>query len=180
MPLSDFDGLLTDLDDAFAEPIVWLGQRFRGRFTIDPYAVPLAGTDQGISQIVTWCYIDQREVPGPGFPQLGDVLTIRGRPWEIVEAGVDDLGELQYRLIKFEDELPTAPMGDDDRRGPGRPSRRDEIESAFDQLQAEGKVDPSKPLNRIFNLVRHRITGSAAPSPGLGDKTLHNILAGKI
>ncbi len=78
---------------------------------------------------------------------------IRGRGWEIVEAGEDDLGELSFRLIKYES-APAAVLDGDANavrseclRRPGRPSRRDEIVSAFAAVVEAGMIDPSEPLD---------------------------------
>jgi hypothetical protein len=106
-----------------------------------------------------------------------------GRGWEIVEHGEDDLGELSYRLIKYDAELiaveseASGVNGEaEGPRGPGRPSRRNEIMRAFAAV-AEGGIDPDQPMTQVFPAVRRQITGSDAPSPGLGDKTLRKTLA---
>jgi hypothetical protein len=162
---------------------LWQGQTIAGRFRIDPYDVPLVGTETGLGVIQTWFYCERAIIPGPRIPELGDVLTIRGRGWEIVEGPLqDDLGELGYRLIKYEaaDLAAAAPAprarAVEQLRQPGRPTRRDDIERAFAAL-AESGIDPSRPMTEIFPAVRRQITGSAAPSPGLGDKTLRKTLA---
>jgi hypothetical protein len=159
---------------------LWQGQTIAGRFRIDPYDVPLVGTETGLGVIQTWFYCERVIIAGPRIPELGDVLTIRGRNWEIVEGPLqDDLGELGYRLIKYEGTPLGSPATRDDGqrpRRPGRPSRRSEIERAFAAV-AEGGIDPDRPMTEIFPAVRRQITGTSAPTSGLGDKTLRKTLA---
>jgi hypothetical protein len=187
--MSEFRFLLGDLARAFPEPAVWTntGLPIIGRFRIDPFDVPLAGTNAGIGEVQTWFYCERAVTPGLLSPDIGHVLVIRGRGWEIVEAGEDDLGELSYRLIKYESApaavLAGAKSGGDANaaaveclRRPGRPSRRDEIVSAFAAVVEAGAIDPGEPLTHIFPVVRQRITGTTAPTSGLGDKTLRKTL----
>lgn len=162
---------------------LWQGQTIAGRFRIDPYDVPLVGTETGLGVIQTWFYCERAIIAGPRIPELGDVLTIRGRGWEIVEGPLqDDLGELGYRLIKYEGTDLAAAAPDlharavEQLRQPGRPTRRDDIERAFAAVTAGG-IDPDAPLTRLFPAVRQKITGNAAPSCGLGDRTLRKTLA---
>ncbi len=184
--MSEFRFLLGDLARAFPEPAVWAntGLPIIGRFRIDPFDVPLAGTNAGIGEVQTWFYCERAVIPGVLVPDIGHVLTIRGRGWEIVEAGEDDLGELSYRLIKYEG-APAAVLDPATRRNavaverlrrPGRPSRRDEIVCAFAAVVEAGAIDPGEPLTHVFPAVRQRITGTTAPSSGLGDKTLRKTL----
>jgi hypothetical protein len=192
--MSEFRFLLGDLARAFPEPAIWAntGLPIIGRFRIDPFDVPLAGTNAGIGEVQTWFYCERAVIPGVLVPDIGHVLIIRGRGWEIVEAGEDDLGELSYRLIKYA-AAPAAvlagaesggdtnaapvecPNGEIGRR-PGRPSRRDEIVCAFAAVVEAGAIDPGEPLTHVFPAVRQRITGTTAPSSGLGDKTLRKTL----
>lgn len=175
MALDEFNSLLGDLADAFGEPVQWQGRTFVGRFRIDPFVVPLPGMASGIGTTETWLYCERAVVLG-GAPDIGGVLTIRGRHWEIVEVGEDDLGELAFRLIKHEGGS-VAATGDDDEqhRAPGRPTRREEIERAYETLA--GQIDPAAPLSRVvFPAIRRAITGSPAPAPGLTDKTLGKAL----
>jgi hypothetical protein len=161
-----------------ASGALWQGQTIAGRFRIDPYDVPLVGTETGLGVIQTWFYCERAIIAGPRIPELGDVLTIRGRNWEIVEGPLqDDLGELGYRLIKY-DTADLAAAAEPEReplRHPGRPSRRSEITRAFAAL-AEAGIDFARPMTEIFPAVRQRITGGTKPSPGLGDKTLRKTL----
>jgi hypothetical protein len=179
--MSEFRFLLGDLARAFPEPAIWAntGLPIIGRFRIDPFDVPLTGTNAGIGEVQTWFYCERAIIPGALMPDIGHVLTIRGRGWEIVEAGEDDLGELSFRLIKYES-APAAGAANaaavERSRRPGRPSRRDEIVSAFDAVVEAGAIDLGEPLSHIFPAVRQQITGNAAPQPGLGDRALRKTL----
>src|SRR5271170_4674151 len=178
MALSILAPLLPALDAAFGEDCLWLGQRFIGRFISDPFTVPLAGSEQGLGVSQTWLYCIRERMPLPVVPEIGAVITIRGREWEVVEAGEDDLGELQYRLIRFEGAgSPDPPLEEEEeaaeRSRPGRPSRRDEILIVYDEIMATGRIDRTRPLSHIFPLIRLRLTGKSEPTLGLGDKTLH-------
>lgn len=173
MTLAVLASLLPALDDGLGEPGSWLGHALRIRFLQDYTPLALQMTEQGMSQTQAWAYFDRGQLPAEaGIPRLGDLLSLRGRSWEIVEFGEDDLGELQLRLIPFQ----ASPL-DEEPRGPGRPSRRDDILAAYDALVAAKAIDPRRPLSHAFALVRRRLTGSAAPSPGLGDKTLQGVLS---
>ena len=92
--MSEFRFLLGDLARAFPEPAVWAntGVAIIGRFRIDPFDVPLAGTNAGIGEVQTWFYCERAIIPGLLVPDIGHVLVIRGRGWEIVEAGEDRSG----------------------------------------------------------------------------------------
>lgn len=173
MPLSDFDPLLGILAEAFGTPVGWAGGTFPGRFNIEPFTVTLPMTDSGIGETQTWLYCERAVIPGPGVPDIGTVLTIRGRRWEIVEAGEDDLGELAFRLIKYEGEEP-APIAAEDTRRPGRPSRREDIERVYARL--ERALSPGATAGQVFAAVRREITGDPAETPGLSDKTLRKII----
>jgi hypothetical protein len=158
---------------------LWQGQTIAGRFRIDPYDVPLVGTETGLGVIHTWFYCERAIIAGPWIPELGDILTIRAHNWEIVEGPLqDDLGELGYRLIKYEaaDLVAVADEPEMPRR-PGRPSRKEEIVDAFKAVANAGVIDPERPMTEVFPAVRSRITGSSAPQRGLGDKTLRKTLA---
>jgi hypothetical protein len=178
--------LAPTLDAYFGEAVIWAGQIFKARFRSDPYEVSLPGTEAGLGVSETWLYVDRRAILGPRRPTVGDVLTVRGTAWEVVGWGEDDLGEMQFRLIKYGGDeavaATDAPENDvvadpgERLRQPGRSSRRADIVSAFTAL-AEGGIDTSRPMTEIFPAVRQRITGSAAPSSGLGDKTLRKTLA---
>jgi len=186
--MSEFRFLLGDLARAFPEPAVWTntGLPIIGRFRIDPFDVPLAGTNAGIGEVQTWFYCERAIIPDVLVPDIGHVLVIRGRGWEIVEAGEDDLGELSFRLIKYDgggSAVAADPANIDGNttvverlRRPGRPSRREEIVSAFAAVVEAGAIDPGEPLSHIFPAVRQRITGNAAPQPGLGDRALRKTL----
>jgi hypothetical protein len=182
--LSEFRFLLGDLARAFPEPAVWNGLAIIGRFRSGPFDVPLAGTNAGIAEVQTWFWCERAVIAAmtPGMPRIGDLLIIRGRSWEIVEEGEDDLGELSFRLIKSDGDLTAATHVDtadaaDKRRRPGRPSRRADILSAFEVVAAACRIDPAEPVSRVFGAVRAQITGCAAPQPGLGNKTLRKTLA---
>jgi hypothetical protein len=187
--------LLADLARHTGEPgVLWNGQPVAGRFRSDPFEVPLGGIDPGLGVIQTWFYCDRRVVPGR-LPELGDVLVIRGARWEIVQRDEDDLGELGFRLIKAEgvpeqagstwdagssvwDNSATAWDVDVEQaaapRGPGRPSRRDEIVEAFETAADAGIIDPQQPLRELVPVLRQRISGDRR---GLGDRTLRRTVA---
>jgi hypothetical protein len=181
--LSEFRFLLGDLARAFPEPAVWNGLAIVGRFRSDPFDVPLAGTNAGIAEVQTWFWCERAVIAAmtPGMPRIGDLLIIRGRSWEIVEEGEDDLGELSFRLIKSDGPGLTADSeaadAAEEPRRPGRPSRRAEIVKAYEAVAASGTLNPAEPVSRVFGPVRAQIAGRAAPQPGLGDKTLRKTLA---
>ena len=190
MGMEDFQFLLGDVATAFREDAFWRGPdgamvAIIGRFRIDPADVALA-IETGLNTTQTWFWCDRAVIAGDVKPDLGDVLTIRGRNWEIVQRDEDDLGELGYRLIKSgpDAELVAASAelanGAKGSRGPGRPSRRAEIVSAFEAV-AEAGLDLDQPMSRVFPAIRERITGCAAPrgaaAAGLGDKALRKTLA---
>jgi hypothetical protein len=175
---SDFAPLLGILAEAFGEPVAWAGTSWLGRFRIDPFVVSLPMTDAGIGETQTWLYCDRAAIHAPDMPDIGDVLTIRSRLWEIVEFGEDDLGELAFRLIKFEGEAPPAPGPTDqtDVRRPGRPSRREEIIETYRAIAAQLPRDA--PASQVFATIRLALTGKNDPEAvGLSDKTLRKILA---
>lgn len=191
MALSEFASLLGDLAIAFGEPVLWKGYSFPGRFRIDPFVVGLPETTQGIGTTETWLYCERAAIPGGGLglpspaPDIGDVLIIRNRQFEIVEVGEDDLGELALRLIKYGSaasfDAPPPPYQPEPEPPPGerpkergRPTRREEIERAY-AMVAEA-LDPQEPMTHVFPAVRRAITGSDAPAPGLTDKTLGKTL----
>jgi hypothetical protein len=106
MPLSDLDGLLPSLRNAFGEtalfPPVVPGDPpvpIAGRFRIDPWDVSL-GVHDPLNTTQTWFYCDRRDVPSAGKPGVGDYLFIRDEWWEIAQLDADDIGELGYRLMK--------------------------------------------------------------------------------
>jgi hypothetical protein len=175
MPLAAFDPLLRALDDGLGEPGAWLGNLLQMRFVQDYTPAALQMTEQGMTQVQTWVYFGRYQLlPGAGVPGIGDIVTVRGRTWEVVEFGTDDLEELQLRLVPYQ----TSPL-EDEPRGPGRPTRRDDILAAWDALVALRAIDPRKPLSRAFPHIRRRLTGSSAPSPGLSDKTLQGVLSSR-
>lgn len=175
MALAEFAFLLGDLASAFGEPVQWQGATFPGRFRIDPFVVALPDIAGGIGVTETWLYCERAVIPGGRAPDIGSVLMIRGRGWEVTEVGEDDLGELALRLIKHEGPVPAeADQPQEQHRPPGRPTRREEIERAYQGLA--GQIEPGAPLRRVIPAVRRAITGSAAPVPGLADKTLGKAL----
>lgn len=112
MGMEDFQFLLGDLATAFREDALWStvgpdGMIFQpvatiaGRFRIDPFEVPLGGHDPGAGETQIWFYCDRAIVPQP-WPVLGDLLTIRGQLYEIVQRDEDDIGEFGFRLIRQE------------------------------------------------------------------------------
>ena len=112
MGMEDFQFLLGDLQRAFNEDALWStigadGRIFdpvatiKGRFRIDPFEVPLGGHDPGAGETQIWFYCDRATVPQP-WPVLGDLLTIRGQLYEIVQRDEDDIGEFGFRLIRQE------------------------------------------------------------------------------
>jgi hypothetical protein len=160
--------LLDALDlGPFGETAFWAGRVVDGRFDMDPSVVPLTGTEAGLGVSQTWFYCAAWRAPPE--PAIEDVVVIRGVAWEIVEIGLDDIGELQIRLIKY-----AVPPEGPEARGPGRPSRRDEVIRAYANV-ARGR-DPRESLSRLFPPIRRAITGSTEPSRGLTDKTLAKIL----
>jgi protein gp37 len=70
--------LLRDLATHLGETATWAGQPIAGRFRIDPYDVPLVGTNAGIGEVQTWFYCERAIIAGPRLPDIGDILTIRG------------------------------------------------------------------------------------------------------
>jgi len=102
-PLSDMDGLLPALRDAFGTTAQFLVSgmvvSFEGRFRIDPWDVDV-GNPEALGATQTWFYVDTRDIPWQCKPGLGDYLLIRCEWWEIVQIDADDLGELGYRLVK--------------------------------------------------------------------------------
>lgn len=171
-----FEDLVRALDfSSMGEPAGWLGNVLSVRFIQDYTPTALQMTEQGISQVQTWIYFGAYQLPpGAGVPGIGDIVEIRGRTWEIVEAGQDDIPELQLRLVPYQG----SPL-DEEPRGPGRPTRRDDILAAWDALVALRMIDPRKPLSHAFPQIRRRLTGSTAPSPGLSDKTLQGALSSR-
>jgi len=148
--------LLATLADTFTEWAGWEkgGGFIKGRFRIDPFEVPTGTIAPGIGEIQTWFYCDRRVVPPP-LPQLGDVLTIVGQVWEIVQRDEDDLGELGFRLIKQElgliFEPPEGAEGDwDDKQSlwdqtvPDGPSRWDRGVTG----SSAGRRSPGRPSRR--------------------------------
>jgi hypothetical protein len=118
MPLSDMDGLLPALRDAFGLTATW--QRpdtgelvpIQGRFRTDPVDVPL-GVHDGLNTTTSWFYCDTRDVPSADRkPGQGDYLLIRNEWFEIVQLNADDIGELGYRLIKGAVREPSYPGED--------------------------------------------------------------------
>ena len=170
MALEDFATLLGDLGDTFGQTVTWGTREFPGRFRVEPFVVGLPGTDAGIGTTETWLFCERAAIPGGDVPDIGAVLAIAGRGWEIVDVGEDDLGELAFRLIKYEGSLPSPT----EQRGKGRPSRREEIERAW--VKVAPTIDPRTPLTRVYPAVRKVITGTEAPTPGLTDKTLGKTL----
>lgn len=170
-------GLLTALRNVFGEPVLWRPPdspaplNFPGRFRIDPQDVSLDGQPEPLSTTQTWVYLDRADVRWATMPEQGDCLVIRGKSWEIVDVNEDDIGELAFRLLQIE----MPPRGTVGPRRPGRPSRRAEIEAAYDAVAAELPADA--PLTSVFPTIRQAITGSARPSKGLTDKTLRKTLA---
>jgi len=193
MPLSDFASLLSDLAIAFGEEVIWRGGKFIGRFRIDPFTVPLPATEAGLNTTETWLYSEIAQIPRDDdgrLPDQQDEFSIRGWSWEIVEIGDDDLGERQFRLLRREPAPPYVPPDEplppgaesppppfevatyqtEQARGPGRPSRREDIERAYEVVVT--RAAPGTPLARLYGPIRREITGRDAPSPGLSDKTI--------
>jgi hypothetical protein len=107
MDTDDIDAagrLLLDALDLgpFGEQAFWASQVVDGRFRKDAFSVPLAGTEAGLGTGQT--SFSCAAWRAPPNPAIGDVVVIRGTAWEIVEVGVDDIGELEVRLIKLEPE----------------------------------------------------------------------------
>lgn len=90
-----FEDLVRALDfSSMGEPGAWLGNVLSVRFIQDYTPTALQMTEQGISQVQTWIYFGAYQLPpGAGVPGIGDIVEVRGRTWEIVEAGQDDIPE---------------------------------------------------------------------------------------
>jgi hypothetical protein len=118
MSLADFDHLLRDLRTAFgseawpeAAPVM---APIKGRFRIDPFMVPMAPSESGLSVTQIWFYYDARhDLPGRmPPPQQGDFLVIQGIRYEVADVQVDDLGEHGLQLLRASQQRP--PIGWDD------------------------------------------------------------------
>jgi hypothetical protein len=110
MPLSDFDFLLRDLRTAFGEKPgdgAWpewsyVAEPIKGRFAIDPFTVPLAPSENGLSVTQIFFYYDERnDLPNGVRPAaMGDFMTIRDVRYEIIDVQKDDLGESGLQLTR--------------------------------------------------------------------------------
>ena len=176
MTFARMGGLLTVLRNTFGEPALWTPPEATapieiiGRFRTDPVELPL-GEPDGVNTTQTWFFCDRADVPAGGLlPVMGDTLSIRDECWEIVQIDEDDIGELAWRLLRTNEDRPGAVVS----RGPGRPSRRADIEGAWAELA--GQIDPATPLTRVSPVVRRAITGSDTPAKGLTDKTITRTL----
>jgi hypothetical protein len=112
MGMEDFQFLLGDLATAFRQDALWATidpitrdynpvATIPGRFRIDPFELPLGGHEPGLGETQIWFYCDRAIVPKP-WPVLGDLLTINGQVYEIVQKDEDDIGEFGFRLIRQE------------------------------------------------------------------------------
>ncbi|MCL2428453.1 MAG: hypothetical protein FWD12_04400 [Alphaproteobacteria bacterium] len=183
--------ILPVLRNTFPQDVTWLeapnGQPLviTGRLRIDGYTVNLGGDGDGLNVTETWWRCDRCDVFAADVPQIGHRFIMRDEGWEIVHLDRDDIGELAYRLIKHGEDapLPTEPEKEEDegllwKRGqPGRPTLRDDILRAYEAIAP--KLPPNASLASIIPLIRRRLTGSSAESPGLSDKTIRNILVGR-
>jgi len=168
--------LLGDLASHLGQWAYWRGVRVPGRFFEDPHEVALPPVEPGLGTEQNTYYMDRTTCPQP-WPTVGDQLTIRGQVYDIVECGRDDIGELSFRLAKEQLGLShvtsegglTRPA---EHHGPGRPTRRPEIVSAFEDALAAGEIEPTQPLLEIVHAMRPRIGNGQ----GLKDKTLLKIV----
>jgi hypothetical protein len=178
--MEDFQFLLGDLATSFREDALWLGIAVPGRFYVDQVEGGTGDIEPGVNTKETHFYCDRTACPQP-WPTVGDLLTIRGDIYEIVEADdADDLGELKFRLIKQTLGLRTVTSegvysSDPEPEpyvGPGRPSRRAEIIAAYSHVVAAGHVSAGQPLEQIVNVVSARL----GEGEGLSHRTLRKIL----
>jgi hypothetical protein len=182
MGMEDFQFLLGDLATAFREDAgrtEWQGVVVPGRFYINPLEVGLGDIEPGLGTTETKFFCDRAVVPKP-WPDIGDLLTIRGQVYEIVERDEDDIGEFAFRLIKQEIGISTVTSegvwsGNTEatpHAGPGRPTRRGEIIAAYEAAVAAGVVARTQPLHQIVALIRPRVGNGL----GLSDRTLRKII----
>jgi hypothetical protein len=190
MAMDDFQFLLRDLARAFREDALWGGQVISGRFRIDPFEAPVGGIDPGVGETQIWFYCDRAVVPKP-WPGMGDHLVIRGQLYEIVQHDEDDIGEFGFRLIRRETDINTVtsegvysydgqpvvqPLVDPVPAvvvsANGRPSRRHEFASAYEQAVTAGTVNPELPVKQQV-AVLHQALG---PRHGLSAKTMQRVI----
>jgi hypothetical protein len=171
--------LLGDLAEHLGQYAYWNGIRFPGRFFVDAIEVPTSPVEPGVGTTESRFYCDRNQTPKP-WPTLGDLLTIRGQVYEIVERNEDDLGELAFRLIKQELGLSTATSEGlpvpTPHAAPGRPTRRDEIVAHYGAALGAKLISPTTPVHEIINILRPRIGNGQ----GLSDRTLRKIIGGLV
>src|SRR5262249_25159427 len=156
MGMNDFQFLLRDLATAFREDALWQGQVVPGRFYINPLEVPTGDIEPGISTTETRVYCDPAVTPKP-WPTLGAHLVIPGQAYEIVSAEEAAMGELAFRLIKSELGIRTVTSegiystGPEPTPyvGPGRPTRRVEIVTAYNNAIAAGLISADQPIHEV-------------------------------
>jgi hypothetical protein len=174
--------MLHDLAVAFRKDTSWRGATVPGRFYIDPVEVGLGDIEPGLGTTTIKFYCDRTVVPQP-WPVLGDTLEIDGQTYEIVERDEDDIGEFGFRLIKQELGIasvtsetaygPTpTPQEEPVERGPGRPTRREEVVTAYVNALGANEISRVSPIVEIVGVIRQRLGNGE----GLSDRTLRKIV----
>jgi hypothetical protein len=117
--LADFDHLLRDCrtafgDDAWPEWSMGINAPIKGRLAINPFTVPLAPSDNGLSTTQIFFFYDARhDLPGSmRAAQMGDFMTIRGVRYEVVDVQDDDLGEAGLQLLRASQQRPPVTWDD--------------------------------------------------------------------
>jgi hypothetical protein len=119
MPLADFDYLLRDCRVAFGEN-AWpewamaVVAPIKGRFASNPFTVPLAPSENGLSVTQIFFFYDARhDLPNSVRPaRMGDFLTIRGVRYEVIDVQDDDLGESGLQLTRASQTRPPVVWDD--------------------------------------------------------------------
>jgi hypothetical protein len=119
MSLADFDFLLRDCrtafgDEAWPEWSMGVAAPIRGRFAINPFTVPLAPSENGLSVTQIFFFYDARHdlPPNVRAAKQGDFLEIRGVRYEVVDVQDDDLGEAGLQLLRASQTRPPVVWDD--------------------------------------------------------------------